>query len=167
LRRAGVGEYVVIGPGASWRAKCWPAERYGQLCRELEIRHGLRSIVIHGPGEEDLAESVRRAAAPSEPVVLSTTVEELMALLAASRCVVAGDSGPLHLAAALGVPVVGLYGPTDPARNGPFAPGAVVVSVARPDEISYKRTMSASPAILRITVEQVLEAASPCLKTTA
>jgi len=51
----------------------------------------------------------------------------------------AADSGPLHLAAALGTPVVGLYGPTDPARNGPFVPGAIVVSEARPEEISYKR----------------------------
>ena len=167
LTRMGIGDYVVAGPGASWRAKCWPADRYGHLCREFEVQHGLPAIVIHGPGEEDLAETVRRAAAPLKPVVMATTLEELMALLAAARCVVAADSGPLHLAAALGAPVVGLYGPTDPARNGPFAPGAVVVTAAHPEEISYKRNMSPSPAMLRITVEQVMAAAGRCLRAHA
>ena len=76
----------------------------------------------------------------------------------------AADSGPLHLAAALGTPVVGLYGPTDPARNGPFVPGAIVLSEARPEEISYKRRASYSPAMLRISVEKVLAAVDSCLK---
>jgi heptosyltransferase-1 len=98
---------------------------------------------------------------------MRTTIEELMGLLAHARCVVAADSGPLHLAAALGAPVVGLYGPTDPARNGPFVPGAVIVSEARPEEISYKRRSTFSPAMLRITVEQVLQAAGSCLKARA
>jgi heptosyltransferase I len=73
----------------------------------------------------------------------------------------------LHLAAALGAPVVGLYGPTDPARNGPFVPGAVIVSEARPEEISYKRRATYSPAMLRISVEQVLDAVETCLKVSA
>jgi heptosyltransferase I len=80
---------------------------------------------------------------------------------------VAADSGPLHLAAALGTPVVGLYGPTDPARNGPFVPGAVILSEARPEEISYKRRASYSPAMLRIRVEQVVDAATSCLRAPA
>jgi heptosyltransferase-1 len=88
-------------------------------------------------------------------------------LLAHAKCVVAADSGPLHLAAALGAPVVGLYGPTDPARNGPFALGAIVLTEARPEEISYKRRTNYSPAMLRISVEQVLDAAISCLKVSA
>ncbi len=121
------GEYIVVGPGGSWRAKCWPAERYGEFCREFEKRSDMRVVVIQGPGEKSVAEEVARAAAPAQPEVLATTIEELMGLLAHARCVVAADSGPLHLAAALGTPVVGLYGPTDPARNGPFVAGAVIV----------------------------------------
>jgi heptosyltransferase-1 len=101
------------------------------------------------------------------PLVMATSIEELMALLARARCIVAVDSGPLHLAAALGAPVVGLYGPTDPARNGPFVPGAVVVSEARPEEISYKRRPSYSPAMLRITVDQVLAVVIRSIKATA
>jgi lipopolysaccharide heptosyltransferase I len=167
LAERGIGDYIVAGPGGSWRAKCWPAERYGVFCREFEKRNGLQVVVIHGPGEEALAEETCRAASPATPIVMATTIEELMGLLAHARCVVAADSGPLHLAAALGVPVVGLYGPTDPARNGPFVPGAVIVSEARPDEISYKRRASYSPAMLRITVEQVLDAADSCVKASA
>jgi heptosyltransferase-1 len=90
-----------------------------------------------------------------------------MGLLAHARCLIAADSGPLHLAAALGTPVVGLYGPTDPARNGPFAPGAIVVHKAQPEEISYKRRAEYSSAMLRITVDDVLAAAEPLLKAAA
>jgi len=167
LAERGIGDYIVVGPGGSWRAKCWPAERYGEFCREFEKRNGLPAVVIHGPGEETLAEEVCRAAIPATPVVIGTTIEELMGLLAHARCVIAADSGPLHLAAALGTQVVGLYGPTDPARNGPFAPGAVIISEARPEEISYKRRASYSAAMLRITVEQVVEAADSCVKAAA
>jgi heptosyltransferase-1 len=80
---------------------------------------------------------------------------------------VAADSGPLHLAAALGTPVVSLFGPTDPARNGPFVPGAVIVTRALPEEISYKRRLNYSPAMLRITVEDVLTAIDALLKVPA
>jgi lipopolysaccharide heptosyltransferase I len=161
------GEYIVVGPGGSWRAKCWPTERFGELCREFEQRTSLRVVVIHGPGEKSAAEEVLRAAAPAQPVIVSTTIEELMGLLSHARCLIAADSGPLHLAAALGTPVVGLFGPTDPARNGPFAPHAIVVHQAHPEEISYKRRAEYSPSMLKITVPDVLTAAEPLLKASA
>ncbi len=152
------GEYVVVGPAGSWRAKCWPPERFGALCRELESRGGARVVVIQGPGEKSVVDEVLREAAPVHVAVVAPTIEELMGLLAHARFVVAADSGPLHLAAALGTPVVGLYGPTDPARNGPFEPGAAIVHKALPEEISYKRRANYSPSMLRISVEDVLGA---------
>jgi lipopolysaccharide heptosyltransferase I len=167
LAERGITEYIVVGPGGSWRAKCWPAERYGLFCRDFENKHHVPVILLCGPGEESIAEEVRQAAHPATPIVMATTLEELMGLLSHARCIVAADSGPLHLAAALGAPVVGLYGPTDPARNGPFVPGAVIVSEARPEEISYKRRATYSPAMLRISVEQVLDAVDSCLKVSA
>jgi heptosyltransferase-1 len=124
-------------------------------------------VVIHGPGEKSIAEEVCRASVPAKPEIVATTIEELMGLLSHARCLLAADSGPLHLAAALGTPVVGLYGPTDPARNGPFVPGAIVLSEARPDEISYKRRTSYSPSMLRIGVEKVLAAVDSCLKVSS
>ena len=167
LAERGIENYIVVAPGGSWRAKCWPAERFGELCREFEKKYASKPVVIQGPGERTLVAEVCRAAAPSMPLVMATSIEELMALLARARCIVAVDSGPLHLAAALGAPVVGLYGPTDPARNGPFVPGAVVVSEARPEEISYKRRLSYSPAMLRITVDRVLAAVNRTINATA
>jgi len=165
LAEHGIEDYIVVAPGGSWRAKCWPPDRFGEFCREFQKRYARKPVVIQGPGEQKLVEDVCRAAAPFAPIVLATSIEELMALLARARCVVAADSGPLHLAAALGAPVVGLYGPTDPARNGPYVPGAVIVSEARPEEISYKRRLSYSPAMLRITVERVLDAVGRLMDT--
>jgi heptosyltransferase-1 len=158
------GAYIVVGPAGSWRAKCWPPERYADVCRELETSGNTRVVVIYGPGEKSLAEQVVRMAAPARPAMIATTIEELMGLVAHARCVIAADSGPLHLAAALGAPVVGLYGPTDPARNGPFVPGARIVHKARPEEISYKRRAEYSAAMLRITVADVLDAIDAVLK---
>ena len=167
LAEVGIERYIVVAPAGSWAAKCWPAERYGEFCREFEKRNGLPVVVIHGPGEESIAQEVCLAAKPAHPLAITTTLEELMGLLAHARCVVAADSGPLHLAAALGTPVVGVYGPTDPLRNGPFAPGAIVVSEARAGEISYKRRTAFSPAMLRISVEKVLDAVENCLRVSA
>ena len=161
------GDYIAVGPGGSWRAKCWPSERYGDFCRELARKFEMRVVVIHGPGEKRIAEEVLRSAAPAQPTLISTTIEELMGLLAHARCLVAADSGPLHLAAALGTPVVGLYGPTDPARNGPFVSNAAIVHKARPEEISYKRRVEYSPAMLRITTEDAMAATESLLKVPA
>jgi heptosyltransferase-1 len=168
LQELGVrNEYVVVGPSGSWRAKCWPPERYGEFCRLFESETGMCVVLIAGPGEEAIAERVCRAATPARPVVMKGTIEELMGLLAHARCMIAADSGPLHLAAALGTPVVGLYGPTDPARNGPFVPGAAIVDKAEPGEVSYKRRDDYSPAILRISVEDVMSATIGLLKAPA
>src|SRR3984957_5684700 len=72
------GEYIVVGPGGSWRAKCWPADRYGEFCREFAQKNSMSIVVIHGPGEKSIAEEVLPAAAPAHPVLLATTIEELM-----------------------------------------------------------------------------------------
>jgi heptosyltransferase I len=161
------GDYIVVGPGGSWRAKCWPPERFGEFCSQVERKFEMRVLVIHGPGEKEIAEEVLRAAAPAKPTLISTTIEELMGLLAHARCLVAADSGPLHLAAALGTPVLGLYGPTDPARNGPFAANAATLHRARLEEISYKRRAEFSSAMLRITVDDVMAATASLLKVPA
>jgi heptosyltransferase-1 len=167
LAERGIGEYIVVAPAGSWGAKRWPAERFGEFCREFAAGSNLRVVVIHGPGEREIAEQVCHAAIPARPEIISTTLEELMGLLAHARCMLAVDSGPLHLAAALGTPVAGLYGPTDPARNGPFVPGAIVVSEALPEDISYKRRTAYSPAMLRISVERVLGTVEACLKASS
>jgi heptosyltransferase I len=164
LAAEGVGEYFVLSPGGGWGSKCWPAERYGELHHALAQKYGWRGVISFGPGESDLAERVRRSAGLPQPIVEMFNLKQLIALLRQARFFVAGDTGPLHLASALGTPVVGLYGPTDPARNGPYSPQDVVVRKARPEETTYQRSASTSRAMLAITVEDVLEAVERLLK---
>ena len=158
LASSGLGEFFVLSPGGGWRSKCWPPERYGELCRELERRYGWRAIVNHGPGEEEVAEAVCAAAAKAKPLRLFTDIPQLAVLLRGAKVLVAGDTGPLHLAVALGTPVVGLYGPTDPQRNGPYSHEDIVLRNARPEETTHRRGNNYSAAMLRIPVEQVVAA---------
>ena len=153
----GVNEYFVLSPGGGWVSKCWPAERHGELARALAERYGWTSVVSFGPGEEGLAETVRRNAGSPEPFVQRFNLKQLVPLLRRAKLVIAGDTGPLHLASALGTPVVGLYGPTDPARNGPFSAGGMVVRKAG-YETTYKRGKAFSESMLAISVDDVLEA---------
>ena len=152
-------EYVVLNPGGGWRSKCWPAERYGQLHRKLMERFGWRGVVTPGPGEEGLARRAIEAAGAEPPVKISVGLGPLMALLRGAKLVVSADTGPLHLASALGSPVVGLYGPTDPARNGPYSEGDVIVRNPGCCATNYRRGKDYDRAMLSITVEQVFEAA--------
>jgi ADP-heptose:LPS heptosyltransferase len=121
LRGAGIDRYVVLSPGGGWRSKCWPAERFGALCLQVRNSLGLRCVVNYGPGEDDLAAAVRAGSGDADPLLYNGELGPLMALLRCAACVVGGDTGPLHLAIALGTPAVALFGPTDPARNGPYS----------------------------------------------
>jgi heptosyltransferase I len=123
LKRCGVDRYMVLSPGGGWRSKCWPAERFGALCREIRKSLGMRCVVNYGPGEDDLGRAVLAASGDSEPLLYDGELAQLMAMLRGAKCIVGGDTGPLHLAIAIGTPAVGLYGPTDPTRNGPYHVG--------------------------------------------
>lgn len=151
-------EFYVLSPGGGWRSKCWPAERYGALQHEIASRFGLQGIVSFGPGEEKLADEVVAPAGSRAPILLAMDLPQLMAVLRRAKFLVAADTGPLHVASALGTPVVALFGPTDPARNGPYGKPAVVVRKAEAGETTYKRGASYSPAMLRIEVSDVMAA---------
>jgi len=158
LRERGVSQFYVLNPGGGWISKCWPAERYGELHRRLAERHGWRAVVSYGPGEDALARDLIRTAGNPAPVAIPLPLGPLMALLRRAKFIVSADSGPLHLASALGTRVVGLFGPTDPARNGPYSPGDISVRNAHASVTTYRRGASYSPAMLSITVDQVVDA---------
>lgn len=158
LAARGIVDFFVLNPGGGWLSKCWPAERYGELHRKLAERYGWRGVVTFGPGEEDLARCVVEAAGDPSPVSFGLGLGPLMALLRRAKFVVSADSGPLHIAWALGTPVVGLYGPTDPARNGPYSKDDIVVRNAQATETTYHRGKSYSAWMLSITVDQVFDA---------
>ena len=151
---------ALINPGAGWGAKRWPVERYAAVAQGL-IDRGLRVLVNAGPGEEPLAEAIVQATGSAATALLGS----LSQLIAATRRVsltIAGDTGPLHLACALGRPVVGIYGPTDPSRNGPFG---TRFKVLRNPESRRDHTRYAEPeaGLLTIQPDQVLRAADELL----
>jgi heptosyltransferase-1 len=126
---------IVLLPGAGKPGKQWPVERFADLATRL----GSDALVVWGPGEEALARAIAAEVAPA------TNFRELACVLKHARLVIGADTGPLHLAAALGTPVIGLYGPTDPGRNGPYGQLDRVVS-----------TYAATKSMHDIAVDDVL-----------
>jgi len=162
LAMRGVGEYAILNPGAGWGAKRWPAERYGEVAREL-AKDGLRCLVNFGPGEDDLFEEVNAA---SGGLVRPTkaSITGLIALTRRARLFIGGDTGPMHLAAALQVPVVAIFGPTDPARNGPYGTRSIVLrNPASPT--THARRAQPDDGLLEISAEAVVDAARRLLVT--
>jgi heptosyltransferase-1 len=105
-----------------------------------------------------LAQRVIAGAGAVPPVAVSLGLGQLMPLLKRAKFVVSADTGPLHLASALGAPVVGLFGPTDPSRNGPYSPQDIVVRNPRSCETTYRRGKGYAPSMLSITVDQAFDA---------
>jgi heptosyltransferase I len=119
--------FAILNPGGGWPTKLWPAERFGELADQLYEQHGMVSYITFGPGEEGLARAVAGHSRSGAARVIASTLKQFIALSRRAALFVGGDTGPLHLAAAVGTPIVGLYGPTSPARNGPFNPQDITV----------------------------------------
>jgi lipopolysaccharide heptosyltransferase I len=122
------GRFALLNPGAAWPNKRWPPARLAAVAVDVRARHGLTSVVLWGPGEETLAEEVVAAANGAAIRSPKTTIADLVALARRAALMVSGDTGPTHIASALGTPIVGIYGPTRPARNGPLSALDITVS---------------------------------------
>jgi len=120
--------FALINPGAAWPNKRWPPDRFGEIAGFLRDVRGLTSFVLWGPGEEGLAGAVVETSGGAARVAPPTRLADLLALSRAASLMVSGDTGPLHIAAAVGTPAVSLFGPTDPQRNGPWNADDVSVS---------------------------------------
>ena len=138
LALSGIGDFAILNPGAGWGAKRWPAVRYGEVAREL-AKLGLRSAQA-----------------------MNCSITELIALTRRARLFIGGDTGPLHLAAGLRIPVLAIYGPTDPTRNGPYGTRSIVLRSAE-SVTSHSRRAAADDGLLAIGVEAVIAAAGRLL----
>lgn len=156
------GQFILLSPSAGWGAKEWPLALYHDLIQRLEA--GGYHVVINGG----------QALKPSGPILtddtrahlLTSELAQLVSITRRAALVIGGDSGPVHLAAALGVPTLALFGPTDPARNGPDFPSARVIVLRNPaSPTTYKRNPGPDPGLERITVEEVYKAALSLLAT--
>jgi len=129
--RAQIGaaaRFALINAGAAWPNKRWPAARFGELAAFLREACGLVPVVLWGPGEEPLADEVVAASGGAAVKAPPTGIADVVALAREAALFVSGDTGPLHLAVAAGAPIVSIFGPTNPARNGPIAPDDIVAS---------------------------------------
>lgn len=156
LAEAGVRDFAILNPGAGWGAKRWPAERYGRVARAL-AEHGVQSFLNCGPGEEDLAREAEVVSSGAARAI-HCSISELIALTRRARVFVGGDTGPMHLAAALQIPVVAIFGPTDPARNGPYGTRSIVLRNPA-SATTHARRMQPDEGLLEIGVDAVVDAA--------
>ena len=149
--------FILIASTAGWGAKEWPAENYIRLVLLLHAR-GYRVLLNASPhGPAATAQQISRS---SGAEVIPSTLPQMLALTRRAALVIGGDTGPIHLAAALGRPTLALFGPTDPARNGPHFPSARTITLRHPtSRTDHHRTATPDPGLKQITVEQVLEAA--------
>jgi heptosyltransferase I len=162
LTESGVSDFAVLNPGAGWGAKRWPPERYGLVAKSLGCV-GVRSIINHGPGEEELARQ-SQAASCGAGIPLKSSISELIALMRRAKLFIGGDTGPLHLASALHVPVVAIFGPTDPARNGPYGTRSIVLRNPA-SRTTHARHSQPDLGLLDISVDVVVRAARELLYT--
>jgi heptosyltransferase-1 len=135
----GPAPFALINPGAAWPNKRWPVDRFGEVAAFLRDVRRLPAFVLWGPGEEALAQSVVRASSGAARLAPPTEVADLLALSRAASLMISGDTGPLHIAAAAGTPAVAIFGPTDPARNGPWVPEDVTISRFAACHCQYER----------------------------
>jgi heptosyltransferase-1 len=152
---------AIVNPGAGWGAKCWPVESYGAVSSALAER-GMTVVVNHGPGEEPLAQSVRDVSRGTAHL-MKCSVGELIALTRRASLIIGGDTGPIHLAAALGVPVVALFGPTRPERNGPYATRSLVLR-SRDSLDNSSHTQVPDEGLQSIEPREVIAAADELMK---
>ena len=151
---------ALINPGAGWGSKRWPVERYGAVAQGL-VERGWRVLVNTGPGEMPMAEVIVKATGGAA-TPLTGSLDQLIALTRRIGLCIAGDTGPLHLACALGKPVVGIYGPTDPQRNGPY--GSAFRVLRSPVSVKdHSRRQEPEAGLLTIKPDTVLAAVEELL----
>jgi lipopolysaccharide heptosyltransferase I len=153
------GLFAILNPGAAWPNKRWPPERFGAIAMHIHREFGMRSLVLWGPDERSLGDAVAAASQGTAEAAPHTTIPDIVGLARAAKLFVSGDTGPLHIAGAVGTPVVALFGPTSPERNGPWSPQDITLSRLSQCVCHYERRCRRSnPCINDITVDDVMAA---------
>jgi heptosyltransferase-1 len=155
-------QFAVLLPATHWETKRWPIERFAALVKPIENRFGLKTVLAGGPDAAALATSIPGAL----NLAGKTTLRQLVALLERANLVIANDTGPMHIASALGRPLVTLFGPTSPAQTGPYERMESVVQLDIPCSPCFSRRCSHQTCLKQLQVDPVLDLAAAQLKTT-
>ena len=152
-------DYTLINPGAAWPNKRWPPARFGAVAALIAREFGWRSLVLWGPGEQELAHEVVATSGGAAEISPPTTITDLFGVARTARLMISGDTGPLHIAGAVNTPIVALYGPTRPERNGPWGLSDVALSRVHQCSCLYERKCrKAERCIDDISVAEVISA---------
>jgi lipopolysaccharide heptosyltransferase I len=146
-------DFLVINPGGGWKTKCWAPENYADLIRLLAGEFSGNFFLTGSAEEEPLIREIIQKAGSPRAKHFASTITQFIALVRRAKLFLGGDTGPLHLAAAVRTPIVALYGPTDPARNGPFSPADITLWNRGP--IDYTRRTPQAGYLTGISVESV------------
>jgi len=150
--------YVVVAPGTNWRSKCWPATYYADLAGALTQNYRQPIILIGGQQDQERAQVIQaKAKAHIVNLIGKTNLKQLAGVLQRSKLFIGGDTGPMHLAAAMGTRVVALFGPSDADRNGPFGDKHVVIRKNLTCSPCFKRDCPDLRCMEQITVSDVLD----------
>ena len=150
--------FALLNPGAAWPNKRWPPVYFAEVARALVARYNLRSLVLWGPGEESIAQTVVTASDGAAAMSPETAIADLVSVAKAAVIMISGDTGPMHVAGAVGTPIVGIFGPTDAARNGPWAEDDLTVSRYHACSCPYQRRCRVSGwCLLDISPREVLD----------
>ena len=156
----GLSEFVLLNPGGNWNTKRWAPEKFGRLAEAIYKELHIPSLVLWGPGDQGLASSVVESSEGAAYLMPPTGISSMIAFATRARLFVTGDTGPMHLASAFNVSIVGIFGPTDPNRNGPFGLKDEIVSKEVPCGPCYKNRCPGygNVCMTSINVEDVMVA---------
>jgi len=164
LEKVGHGRpRVIINVSAGWETKKWPISRFSEVGDALVSRFGAKIIIVWGPGEEGMALDLARIMEHDSFVSVETDILELAVFASKCDIVISSDTGPLHIAAAVGTPTVAIFGPTDPSRNGPYGRIHRTLVHERSCGNCYKRSCNKVPCMHDVSVEDVLVACNELL----
>jgi heptosyltransferase I len=160
------GQFAILNPGAGWPSKMWPAERYGEVARRLAAEHGLASVAVWGgAAEKPLGEAIVAASGGAARLAPPTTVSELAALCRRADLFLGSDTGPMHLAVAVGAPTVSLHGTSQADRCGAYGRENVRLQVRYQAGSSRERRQADNSAMREITAEMAYRACRQLLST--
>lgn len=160
--------FIAINPGATWDSRLWPTARYAQVAARLGQRAGLRSLIVWaGAREQAWAEEIAAGSNGYGMVAPSTSLPELAALLRRSKLFLGSDTGPMHIAAAVGTPCVGLFGTTRPENSGPYGAANVALQAYYQAGTSRQRRNASNDAMQAITIDMACEACERLLNNPA